>query len=122
MRQDAKFWEAVKRIREKDGRFKPDAYSFVMESLDHTLPGLGEQRHVTAEELLRGLCDHAKERFGLLAHTVCESWGIASAGDIGRIVYQLVDAGVLSKQESDRYEDFDQKYDLKEILEEKYFD
>lgn len=122
MRQDAKFWEAVKQIREKDGRFKPDAYSFVMESLDHTLRGVGEQRHVTAEELLRGLCDHAKERFGLLAHTVFESWGIVSAGDIGRIVYQLVDAGVLSKQESDRYEDFDRKYDLKEILEEKYFD
>jgi len=122
MPQDAKFWEAVKQIRAQDGRFKPDAYAFVMQSLDHTLRGLAEPRHVTAEELLHGLCDNAKERFGLLAHTVLTSWGIKTPGDIGRIVYQLVDAGVLSKQESDRYEDFDQAFDLKEILEEKYFD
>jgi uncharacterized repeat protein (TIGR04138 family) len=122
MRQDAKFWEAVKQIREKDSRFKPEAYSFVMESLDHTLRRLGEHRHVSAEELLQGLCDHAKERFGLLAHTVVESWGVTSAGDIGRVVYHLVEAGVLAKQVNDRYEDFDQDYDLKEILEERYFD
>lgn len=122
MRHDAKFWEAVKQIREKDARFQPDAYSFVMESLDHTLGALGERRHVKAEELLGGMCDHAKRRFGLLAHTVLASWGIKTARDVGRIVYQLVDAGVLAKQESDRYEDFDEDFDLKEILEDKYFD
>ena len=122
MRHDAKFWEAVKQIREKDGRFEPDAYVFVMESLDHTLGKLGERRHVSAEELLRGMCDYAKDRFGLLAHTVLGSWGIRTGGDIGRIVYQLVDAKVLAKQETDRYEDFENDFDLKDILEEKYFD
>ena len=122
MRQDAKFWEAVKQIREKDARFQPDAYAFVMEALDHTVRGLPQRRHVTAEELLRGMCGHAKERFGLLAHTVLASWGIAAGRDVGRIVYQLVDAGVLAKQECDRYEDFDKDFDLKEMLEDKYFD
>ncbi len=122
MKQDAKFWEAVKHIREKDGRFKPEAYSLVMEALDFTLRRIGEHRHVSAEELIRGLCDHAKEKYGLLALTVMQSWGIGSAADVGRIVYQLVDAGVLSKQDSDRYEDFDRGYDLKETLEDKYFD
>lgn len=122
MGRDAKFWQAVEQIREKDPRFKPEAYALVMESLDFTIRRLGERRHVSATELLRGLCDHARERYGLLAYTVIESWGITSAKQIGGIVYQLIEAGVLARQESDRFEDFDQGWNLKDILEHNYFD
>ncbi len=122
MARDANFWQAVEQIREKDPRFKPQAYALVMESLDFTLRSLGERRHVSATELLRGLCDHAKERYGLLAYTVIGSWGIASAKDVGWIVYQLIDAGVLARQESDRFEDFVADWNLKDVLEHEYFD
>ncbi|UCG53295.1 MAG: hypothetical protein JSW58_07010 [Candidatus Latescibacterota bacterium] len=122
MNQDVKFWEAVKKICERDNRFKPEAYAFIMESLEYTLQRFGEHRHVTATELLTGLFDLAKEKFGLLAHTVLTDWGLETAKDIGLAVYYLVDAEVLTKQAGDRFEDFDQEYDLKEILEEKYFE
>jgi uncharacterized repeat protein (TIGR04138 family) len=122
MRQDAKFWEAVRHIRETDESFGPEAYLLVMEALDHTMTVLGEHRHVTASELLDGFCAHAKRKYGVLALAVVERWGIGSASDIGRIVYQLVDAGVLRKQDSDRFEDFDGGCDLKEKLEDAYFD
>jgi uncharacterized repeat protein (TIGR04138 family) len=72
--------------------------------------------------LLRALCDHAKQTYGLLAWTVIESWGVTSAGHVGRIVYQLIEVGVLAKQDSDRYEDFEAEWDLREILERRYFD
>jgi uncharacterized repeat protein (TIGR04138 family) len=107
MGRDANFWQTVEQIREKDPRFEPQAYALVMESLDFTLKRLGERRHVSADELLRGLCDHAKERYGLLAYSVIESWGITATSDVGRIVYHLIDAGVLAKQENDRFEEFD---------------
>jgi uncharacterized repeat protein (TIGR04138 family) len=121
MGQDVKFWEAVKNICRTDDRFKPEAYSFIIESLDFTLRQLKEQRHVTAEELFHGLCDHAKAKYGMLARTVLAAWGIESSSDIGLVVYNLVDAGVLSKQDSDRYEDF-KGYNLEEFLDERYFD
>jgi uncharacterized repeat protein (TIGR04138 family) len=122
MGRDAKFWQAVEQIREKDPTFKPEAYALVMEALDFTLRRLGERRHVSAAELLRGMCDHAKERYGLLAWSVLESWGVTSASHVGRIVYQLIEVGVLAKQDSDRFEDFETDWDLKEILEHRYFD
>lgn len=122
MRQDAKFWEAVRQIRETDGRFGAEAYLLVMEALDHTMTILGEHRHVAAGELLDGFCAHAKRKYGVLALAVVQKWGIESAADVGRIVYQLVEAGVLRTQEGDRLEDFGEGCDLKEKLEDGYFD
>jgi uncharacterized repeat protein (TIGR04138 family) len=122
MGQDVKFWEAVRKICQTDGRYKPEAFKFVMESLDFTLRSLEEHRHITAQELLQGMSGFAKSRYGLLAHTVLSKWGVESSSDVGRIVYHLVEAGVLKKQDSDRYEDFDNGYDLKSILEDNYFD
>ena len=122
MGRDAKFWEAVEQIREKDPRFRPEAYAMVMEALEFTLRRLGERRHVSAAELLEGLCDHLKEKYGLLAYAVIESWGVTSGKHVGSIVYQLIDAGLLAKQDSDRFEDFDTSWELKDVLEQGYFD
>lgn len=122
MGRDAKFWLAVEQIREKDATFKPEAYALVMESLDFAVRRLEERRHISAAELLHGFCDHAKRTYGLLAWAVIESWGITSARHVGRIVYQLIEVGVLAKQDSDRFEDFDDDWDLRDILEHRYFD
>lgn len=122
MGQDVKFWEAVRKICQNEGRYKPEAFRFVMEALDYALSRLDEHRHITAAELLDGVAAYAKNRYGLLAHTVLAAWGIEKASDVGRIVYHLVEAGVLKKQESDKFEDFDSGFDLKAILEDNYFD
>ncbi|MDH3217586.1 MAG: hypothetical protein OEN01_15140 [Candidatus Krumholzibacteria bacterium] len=121
MGQDIEFWEAVKKIRAKDNRFKPEAYPFVMESLEYTIQRVGERRHVTALELLDGLCLYSKQRFGLLAPDVLENWGIQDAFDVGLAVFHLVEAGVLARQDSDQLEDFQVNYDLWEMLGDEYF-
>ncbi|TPW14990.1 MAG: hypothetical protein FD129_978 [bacterium] len=33
-------------------------------------------------------------------------WGLVDGEDVGRIVFQLIDAGILSKTEDDRLDDF----------------
>jgi uncharacterized repeat protein (TIGR04138 family) len=118
----AEFWLVVDRIRARDGRYAREAYAFVMDGLDHTVRSLGERRHVTAAELFDGLLRFARDRFGMLAFTVLERWGITASADVGEIVFQLVEAGVLSRREEDRREDFDHLVDLKEALEDTYFD
>ncbi len=119
---DADFWNAVKRIRAKDDQFNPDVYPFMMQALEHTLQRIGERRHISAKEFLEGLCVYSRERFGLLAHEVLTKWGINTAFHVGLAVFHLVEAGVLSKRESDRLEDFDMDIDLRRALGEKYFD
>ena len=122
MTREIDFWDAIKKIRAKDDRFEPETYPFVMEALEFTLQRIGERRHVSARELLDGLCLYSRERFGLLAADVLESWGIQNAFGVGLAVFQLVEAGILAKQDSDHLDDFDLDYNLRGSLERKYFE
>jgi uncharacterized repeat protein (TIGR04138 family) len=118
----SEFWSTVERIRAADDRYTPDGYAFVMEALDATVRAAGERRHVSAAELLRGACRYARQRYGLLALTVLRSWGIRSGSDVGEIVFQLIEAGVLAKRDEDTRADFDHGIDFQTALEENYFD
>lgn len=116
------FWEAVFEIRRHDDRYAEEAYAFVMEALEYTVSSLPARRHVSGAELVEGLCQCAKERFGLMAWTVLERWGVRRTDDVGTIVFQLIDGGVLHRQESDSRTDFDDVVDLQSVLEEHYFE
>jgi len=100
------------RIIAKDPRYKPDAYVFVHDALGHTWARLDQQRHVTGVELLVGIRDLALERYGPMARAVLNSWGVRTTDDFGAIVFNLVDAGLMSKTEEDRIEDFHAVYDF----------
>jgi len=117
----ADFWSTVERIRATDGRYSREAYAFVMEALDATVRRAGERRHVSGGELIRGAIHHARQRYGMLAWDVLRRWGIVGAGDIGDIVFQLIDAGILSRREEDSRADFDDPVDFRVALEEQYF-
>lgn len=68
--------------------------------------------HVGGEELCWGLRDLALEQWGLLAPVVLRHWGIRSTSDFGRMVFALVDNGLLQKQPEDRVTDFDNVFDF----------
>ena len=100
----------------KDPRYKPEAYIFVHDALGHTWARLDERRHVTGRELLEGIKDLALKRYGRMAKAVLNSWGVKTTDDFGAIVFSLVDAGLLSKTEEDRVEDFHDVYDFDEVF------
>jgi uncharacterized repeat protein (TIGR04138 family) len=68
--------------------------------------------HVSAADLLEALRKLAMESFGRQAKTRLNSWGIFKCEDFGQIVFQLVRAGLLTKQETDAKEDFEGGYDF----------
>src|SRR5476651_1430425 len=105
------FSKVVEQICEKDLRYSPDAYHFVQEGLNHTLKGLkrGGQhahRHVSGQELLHGLRDFALKEYGPMSKAVLNEWGIKTTDDFGQIVFNLVNSGVLGKNETDSPSDF----------------
>lgn len=111
---DQRIWELCR----QDRRYAYEAYEFVCAAVSYTQHKLerdAEQcsdRHVSGRELLHGLVEFAVEQFGLLAPLVLRRWGIHSTDDVGRIVYQLIDLGILSRSERDRPEDFHAVFDL----------
>ena len=105
------FAEVVEQICEKDLRFSIDAYHFVQEGLNHTLKSLkrGGQhahRHVSGQELLHGLREFALKEYGPMSKAVLNEWGIKTTDDIGQIVFNLVNASVLGKNDTDSPSDF----------------
>jgi len=96
----------LERIREEDPRYSDAAYLFVLSALQFAIEQLDEPRHITGQELAKAVRDLAIQRFGPMARTVLEHWGVHSTGDIGEIVYALIDYRVLIKQDSDSLDDF----------------
>jgi uncharacterized repeat protein (TIGR04138 family) len=104
--------DRIRRIALDDGRFSPEAYTFLLEGLEQAIAMAGKAdaqgtaRHVTGREVLQGLEELAKKSFGPLTGEVWHSWGIRAPVDWGHIVFALVDGGLLSRQESDTLADF----------------
>ena len=100
----------------KDSRFKPEAYVFVHDALGHTWSRLDHRRHITGRELLDGIKDLALKRYGPMARAVLNSWGVRTTDDFGAIVFNLVDAEILSKTDEDRIDDFHAVYDFDDVF------
>jgi uncharacterized repeat protein (TIGR04138 family) len=104
--------DALEKILSGDSRYDREAYRFVMAALEHTVENLSERRHVDGTELLKGIRDVARERFGMMAPTVFKAWGINQTEDFGHIVFNLVEGGVLSKRDEDSVDDFRDGFDF----------
>ena len=102
--------QVLDRIRNRSEPFDERAYLFVLAAVQFLQTRLPVRRHVTGVELAWACRDFALEQFGLLAPEVLAYWGVRQSGDFGRIVYALVDIGLLITRPGDREEDFDDVY------------
>ena len=107
-------------LRARNPRYLEAAYIFVLSALNFVLERLTEPRHISGAELAEGVRDHAIERFGPMARSVLEHWGIESTTDVGEIVFLLVETGVLIKQDEDSRADFEDVFDFDDAFATQY--
>lgn len=108
-------------------RYPIDAFLFVQRGLDFTVTRLhgeidtpeafdpddiDESRHVSGQDLCRGLRDFAIKEYGLLARTVLRRWSVTSCRDFGEIVFAMVDGGLMRKTDDDTIHDFNNVFDF----------
>lgn len=129
MSEQAVNWKA---IRQKAGPYPDEAFKFVQEGLRHTAKmvhgesavrespsgPVGPERHVNGAQLCLGLRDFAIQRYGMLARTVLERWSIRKTDDFGRIVFAMIDAGLMRKSEEDSFADFQAVFEFDEAFSE----
>ncbi len=119
-------WKAVLSAA---GTYPREAFEFVREGLHVTVSSVlvhahagGEgfstpdSHHVSGQQLAIGLREHAIERFGMLAPAVLRHWNVLRTEDFGRIVYAMIDSGLLSKTADDSIEDFAGVYEFDEAF------
>ena len=111
-----------------DPRYAYEAYEFVFQALEHTQKALGHdlpdettdpnepRHHVTCRQLLEGIRDFAIIEFGLMAPVVFRMWGIQRTDDFGAIVFNLIEAKLMSKAAQDSPADFQGVFALDDSL------
>jgi uncharacterized repeat protein (TIGR04138 family) len=118
----------IAEIVRRDPRYSYEAYEFVFAALAYTQKALGREprgeageeagatNHVSGPELLRGARDFALREFGLMARTVFRRWGINRTDDVGEIIFNLIEANLMSKTPEDSRRDFHDVFDLDQEL------
>ena len=112
--------DVLGRIRARGGRYNERAYLFLLGTIEFLQSRLEVRRHVTAAELAWACRDFALQQYGLLAPVVLAHWGITRTDDLGRIVYTLVDVGLLVTQPGDHESDFNAVYEFTDAFGESY--
>jgi uncharacterized repeat protein (TIGR04138 family) len=75
-----------------------------------------DSRHVSGQQLCLGLRDYAIKRYGMMAPAVLRAWNLRATDDFGRIVFAMIDHGLMSKTADDSLEDFRSVYDFDEAF------
>ena len=112
--------EILDQLQERNPRFHTKAYFFVLASLHSVIQSLETPRHISGKELTEGVRRLAIDRYGPMARTVLEHWGIHETQDVGGVVFALIDQGILVKQEEDSLDDFRDVFDFEEAFELNY--
>jgi uncharacterized repeat protein (TIGR04138 family) len=120
----------LEEVVQRDPRYSYEAYEFIFAALAHTQKMLGRtpphpgtlepDHHVTGPELMAGARELALREFGLMARIVFRMWGINRTADFGEIVFNLVEANLMSKTTEDQRLDFHDVFDLDKALVEGY--
>ena len=112
--------EILDQLQERNPRFHARSYEFVLHALHSVIRTLDEPRHITGNELANGVRELALSRYGPLARTVLEHWGIHETEDVGRVVFAMVEQGILVKEDEDDQQDFTDLFDFEEAFEHEY--
>ena len=100
------------RLKTAGAAYPDEAFLFLLAVIERLQSRMEIRRHLSAREVAQGWRDLAINRFGPMALVVQEFWGIRCTGDIGRLVYTLVEVGLLVTQPGDSEEDFAHCYDF----------
>lgn len=106
----------------KKAGYPVEAFLFVQRGLDYTVrrlhgapsegPGFEDEdpatssRHVSGRQLCHGLREFAVSEYGLLARVVLNRWKVRGSEDFGRIVFAMVESGIMHKTDRDSMDDF----------------
>ena len=109
--------QMISQLMAASSNYAMEAYQFVRAGLDRA-----QQRrfrssqtvlaHISGAELLEAWRELAIERFGKQAKATLNGWGVYKCEDFGEIVFNMVEARLLARQDTDTKADFQGGYNF----------
>ncbi|MCY2934020.1 MAG: hypothetical protein NT172_07635 [Planctomycetota bacterium] len=126
--------EEQAKLLARDPRFSIHAYRFVMQALRvatikyhgalSAKSGSGKlpetPDHVSGQQLSYAAAEFATQEYGYLAYRVLSHWGIRTTGDIGDLVYNMIEENHMQRSPADNRADFDDVFDFKQVFEQEF--
>lgn len=119
--------KSVQQVADELGLYPVEAFDFVQRGFSHahrkvhgSPKGPHVVQHITGQDVCGGLRELALSQWGLLAPTVLRRWNVTSTLDFGRIIFAMVNNGLMSTSEQDSIEDFRNVYDFRTAFEAGY--
>ena len=106
MKIDPELSKATEELRLTYPNYTLESYQFVSNAVSCTIAKLTAHRHISAAELLVGIRDYARERYGAVAPLVMEQLGLRTARNVGEVVYLLISVNLLAASPEDSPDDF----------------
>jgi len=103
-----------------DLRYSRNAYLFVFGTLGQTQGARESKAHIDCRSLAFAMGHYAKDLFGPYAKDVLNSWGVENTFDMGVVVFNLGEAGMLALSKEDRLDDFKDVFHFDEFFEGEY--
>lgn len=118
---DNELHKKIDQICKKDRRFSVNAYFFILDALRVSAKEIQKtqpdhSRHLSGEELAKGIRDYALNCFGCMSYTVMDLWGISKTVDFGAIIYNMINVGLLGKSGDDSINDFNDIFDFESVF------
>lgn len=83
---------------------------FVHAALDMAVSRLPKRGHVSGQAVALAFREVLWSAFGITSRIVMEDFGLHSTRDIGQVVLEMVDVGIMSATEDDTIDDFNDVY------------
>ena len=113
---------SLEELTRLDRRYPSEAYMLVFEGLECALAKLPARRHVSPRELVEGVREAALREFGLLAKGVLDAWNVRSTGDIGDLVFNLIEKKLLVASAEDTRAQFEDLFSFDDGFERAFLD
>lgn len=115
---DTSLQRILELLSQKEPRYHPEAYQLVWKAMDLLARKWATEgrRDFRAHEVMEAFKEVTLQEFGPLSLLVLEEWGVKSTRDIGNLVFNMVELGLLGKSPEDRIEDFDHGFDFQEAF------
>ena len=98
----------------RDSRYNARAYALLTDVV-HYLSG-EDGKHCSGEDIMDEFKERALDQYGPLTYTVLTEWGLACTEDIGEMMFNLVDAHRIGRDENDTADAFANGYSFKEAF------
>ena len=112
---DTRLYEFFKKISAQQKTYTIELFDLVYAGVISAQDLFANVRHVGAKEVCASIKELIYKKYGCMSRTVLEHYGAKDTMDFGKVIYLLIEGGMLASSPDDKLSDFEKTFDFLEL-------